>query len=91
MLLHHPHRTHTDLGREVVRLLHGSIFLRVEAASKPGAIQLTLKLLEAMDAQAVLEAVRTTVAKEDGIKQEIAADLSEIAWLQKVLQRAGLL
>lgn len=44
-----------------------------------------------MDAQAVLEAVRTTVAKEDGIKQEIAADLSEIAWLQKVLQRAGLL
>ena len=43
----HAHSALTDLRRELVRLLHGSIFSRVGASSKPRAIQMADQLVAA--------------------------------------------
>ena len=41
VIQHQPHRTGTDLTRELVACLlaHGSTFSRVGASGKPGAVQ----------------------------------------------------
>lgn len=39
VLLHHAHGAITDFGGELVGLVHGFIILRVEASTKPGAVQ----------------------------------------------------
>ena len=40
MLLHHPNRTLTHFRGKLVRLVHSSIFSRVGASSKPGAVHI---------------------------------------------------
>ena len=42
VLLHHAHCALADFGRELIGLVHGSIFSRVEASSKPGVIQVAM-------------------------------------------------
>lgn len=39
VLLHHAHGPFADFGGELVRLVHSSIFSKVGASTKPGAIQ----------------------------------------------------
>jgi hypothetical protein len=38
LLQNHPHCTLADLGGKLRRLVHGSIFSKVGASSKPGAV-----------------------------------------------------
>ncbi|MCX9158349.1 hypothetical protein OPU71_19685, partial [Niveibacterium sp. 24ML] len=73
MFLHHAHRALTNLRRELVRLLHGSIFSRVGASSKPGAIQCQLAASAASHPKTSaicsrLEAVSTGFGSPTGLR-----------------------
>ncbi|MEA8680765.1 hypothetical protein PZU33_30455, partial [Pseudomonas aeruginosa] len=49
MLLHQSNGTLTDFRRKFVVLAHGSIFSKVGASSKPGAIQLPASNIISLD------------------------------------------